>query len=98
MSSDPLLDKKTEKKVFYEEKYSHVSVAPSPYFKKQFQYLLDNHSKIDASRLSILDLGGGTGEYSIILQNLGHDVTLFDYSEIAIKNSTILRCKKNNMC
>ncbi len=69
----------------YENKYELAGLNPSPYFKKQFQYIQKNYIKKDS--LKILDLGGGTGEYSLLLQELNHNVTLLDFSEQAIKRA-----------
>ncbi len=72
-----------DKKNIYEKKYKLNGLNPSPHFKKQFQYIQKNYIK--QKNLRILDLGGGTGEYSLLLQDLDYDVTLFDFSEEAIE-------------
>ncbi len=69
----------------YEKKYELSGLSPSPYFKKQFQYIHKNYIKKNS--LKILDLGGGTGEYSLLLQELNHNVTLFDFSKQAIRRA-----------
>lgn len=73
------------KKEQYEEKYRTEGLNPSPYFLKQFQYI--NNYYIKGNDLKILDLGGGTGEYSLLLQKIYSSVTLFDFSEEAIKKA-----------
>lgn len=83
MNKDVTEDDK--KKIFYNSKYLHQNVAPSPYFKLQFLYLVKKYCKQKPK--TVLDLGGGTGEYSIELQQLGYDVTLFDYSHVAINHA-----------
>jgi len=70
------------KKNMYENKYKLSGLNPSFYFKKQFQYIEKKYIK--KNNLDILDLGGGTGEYSLLLQELNYKVTLFDFSEQAI--------------
>lgn len=73
------------KKELYDDKYERLTLTPSPYFKKQFDYI---HIKyFDKKPLHILDLGGGTGEYSKLLEELDQDVTLFDFSEQAVQRA-----------
>jgi len=69
-------------KELYENKYELSGLNPSPYFPNQFNYIVRKY--IQKNPLKILDLGGGTGEYSVLLQKLNYDVTLFDFSEQAI--------------
>ena len=73
------------KKELYENKYELSGLNPSPYFLKQFQYIEQKYIK--QKHLKVLDLGGGTGEYSLLLQQLNYDVTLFDFSEQAIERA-----------
>lgn len=78
---------KSEKKEYYEAKYSDVILTPSPYFLKQFKYIVNGFFKPQKKEISILDLGGGTGEYSLLLQDAGYTVTLFDFSQEAIEKA-----------
>jgi SAM-dependent methyltransferase len=73
------------KKELYEKKYELSGLSPSPYFSQQFNYIQKIY--IQKNHLKILDLGGGTGEYSLLLQQLDHDVTLFDFSIQAIQRA-----------
>ncbi len=66
----------------YDAKYSAQCLRPSPHFLRQFKYI-HQWSKVSANG-SVLDLGGGTGEYSLVLQKAGYHVTLNDISDIAI--------------
>ena len=79
------------KKELYENKYEVLGLTPSPYFKRQFKYIEKKYLRKD--NLKILDLGGGTGEYSLLLQELEYDVTLFDFSEQAIKRAKMIGVK-----
>jgi len=74
-----------DKKELYENKYELSGLSPSSYFKKQFQYIKNNYIKKE--NIEILDLGGGTGEYAFLLQELNYNVTLFDFSKQAIKRA-----------
>jgi len=77
-----------DKKKLYEKKYASSLLVPSPYFQKQFQYIVKKY--LIKKNPKILDLGGGTGEYSLLLQDLNYDVTLFDFSvEATIKAKNI---------
>ena len=74
-----------DKKELYETKYKKEGLPVSPYFKKQFQYIQKKYIK--RNNLKILDLGGGTGEFSLLLQELNNEVTLFDFSKEAAKKA-----------
>jgi SAM-dependent methyltransferase len=75
-----------DKCLAYNSKYAAQRLKVPSYLENQFRYILSmlNYDKAD---IRILDLGGGTGEYSLVLQNLGYEVTLFDFSKIAIQKS-----------
>jgi SAM-dependent methyltransferase len=69
----------------YDAKYSMVSLSPSPYFLRQFDYVRRWAEAPSAGLL--LDLGGGTGEYALALQEAGHDVVLNDISATALEKA-----------
>ena len=71
----------------YERKYACQRLGAPGYFSSQFQYILRHLCQRRSYRQRILDLGGGTGEYSVALQQLGHKVTLFDFSSTAVEKS-----------
>ena len=71
---------------FYDNKYSRSAQGYSPMFPRQMQFLL-RWMGIPNRQQRILDLGGGTGEYSMMLQQMGHDVTLYEISQVAIDHA-----------
>lgn len=52
-----------------------------------FQEIKRNIDNINDSKFNILDIGTGTGFFSIILSSLGHNVTGIDLSENMINNA-----------
>ena len=76
----------------YDAKYSSNNLKISPYFKKQFNYLLKFSKK--KIKGAILDLGCGTGEYSIEFQKMGFEVIGADISQVAIDNAKKIGVKK----
>lgn len=76
----------SQKIKMYNKKYSVVRLKPSPFFKKQFEYILRS-TNMGGKKLKILDIGCGTGEYSLMLQEIGHEVIAVDLSEEAIKKA-----------
>jgi ubiquinone/menaquinone biosynthesis C-methylase UbiE len=81
-----------DKKILYDKKYEQIHLQPSLYFPKQFKYIEKNYCKSLKSK--VLDLGGGTGEYSLLLQGMSYDITLFDFSMEAIKRAKSIGVKK----
>jgi SAM-dependent methyltransferase len=83
----------SDKQEFYDQKYASQHLQIPSYFHLQFHYIL---SIIGCSEpnITILDLGGGTGEYSLAIQNLGYNVTLFDFSAIAVEKAREIGVKK----
>lgn len=77
----------SNKKKYYEEKYNNEVLVPPPYFIKQFEYIIKSFHSPPTKKIRILDLGGGTGEYSRLLQDAGYNVTLFDFSQEAIEKA-----------
>ena len=69
----------------YDLKYSQASIAASGHFATQFRFCL-RLAKAQDTR-SVLDLGGGTGAHSLILQDMGFDVTLLDSSAIGVEKA-----------
>lgn len=80
----------------YEDKYATESLHTPPEFVGEFHYSAHNfaptYRKLGES-CAILDLGGGTGEFSKKLQDMGFDVTCFDYSQTAIEKAAKLGVK-----
>jgi len=75
-----------QKTKMYDKKYSLVRLKPGPHFNKQFEYILRS-TNMGRKKLKILDLGCGTGEYSLMLQMMGHEVIAVDLSGEAIKKA-----------
>lgn len=76
----------TKKYDFYELKYTDYNLSVPPYFKKQFCYLIKKYMPkmlLSPSNYTVLDLGGGTGEYAMQIKELGFKVTVFDFSSEA---------------
>ena len=83
-------------KTMYNDKYMKESQSGHPFFTRQFKYLLKWTGK-ENGILKVLDLGGGTGTYSSIIQEMGHDVTLVDLSEVAVSKARSIGVK-NAVC
>ncbi len=77
----------------YDAKYDLTNLGYSMTFSVQFRFLL-RLAAVKSHPLRILDLGGGTGEYSRIMQDLGHDVMLVDISEVAIQKAHQIGVKR----
>jgi SAM-dependent methyltransferase len=74
----------------YEKKYAKVRLDVSPWFSKQFSYLLRHYAPemlTNPCHYTVLDLGGGTGEYAQKIKELGFKVTLFDFSRQACQEA-----------
>jgi len=71
---------------FYDTKYSAGVKGFSPAFPRQMRFLL-RWMTVPGGRRRVLDLGGGTGEYSLMLQRMGYDVTLYEISQVAINHA-----------
>jgi SAM-dependent methyltransferase len=74
----------------YEKKYAEADLDVSPWFTKQFSYLLKNYAPemlANPYRCTVLDLGGGTGEYAQKIKELGFKVTVFDFSRQACQKA-----------
>jgi SAM-dependent methyltransferase len=80
----------------YDKKYSQVTLKPNPHFKRQFEYLC-RWSQVKSGNIRVLDLGCGTGEYSLILESMGFDITSVDISPVAIEKAKKLGVK-NAIC
>ncbi|MBS9778877.1 MAG: class I SAM-dependent methyltransferase [Campylobacteraceae bacterium] len=80
------------KKDYYENKYVKQGLNISRYFKYQWAYLI--RSFCDKKNPSILDLGGGSGEYAFEIQKINSNITLFDYSVNAIERAKAIGVKK----
>jgi len=78
----------------YDKRYVLGDLAPSPYFANQFRRIVVL-ALPQGTKPKILDLGGGTGQYSLILQELGYDVTLMDISEVAVQKARELGVNKS---
>jgi SAM-dependent methyltransferase len=70
----------------YDSKYSKGVQGFSPAFPRQMRFLL-RWMDVPVERRRVLDLGGGTGEYSLMLQRMGYDVTLYEISQVAIDHA-----------
>ena len=70
----------------YDSKYSKRVQGFSPAFPRQMRFLL-RWMDVPDGRRRVLDLGGGTGEYSVMLQRMGYDVTLYEISQVAIDHA-----------
>lgn len=84
-SSQEPLDFQSE----YNRKYTARDLAASPFFARQFQRL---HRIFlpGTPRPRVLDLGGGTGQYSKILQGCGFEVVLMDISDVTVRKARSL--------
>jgi SAM-dependent methyltransferase len=69
----------------YDGKYERSEIAASTHFPAQFQFCL-RLAGVQAAR-TVLDIGGGTGAHSLALQQMGMDVTLLDFSQVAIEKA-----------
>lgn len=67
----------------YDEHWSEGRIEPIRNFVKKFDYVTASTMQRRPTR--VLDLGGGTGEYALLLQDVGFDVTLLDFSEVAVE-------------
>lgn len=74
----------------YNNKYKNKNLNLSIHFNNQFNYLLKLANK--KIKGTILDLGCGTGEYSLRFQEMGYDVLGMDISNVAI-----LKAKKKGV-
>lgn len=80
----------------YDNKYTTESLNLPPEFAKEFLYSVHTFSPLYrelGTACKILDLGGGTGEFSKALQDIGFDVTCFDYSSVAVEKAAMLGVK-----
>ncbi|MDA7686221.1 class I SAM-dependent methyltransferase [Candidatus Pelagibacter sp.] len=79
-------------KTNYDRKYKNKSLNLSPHFNNQFNYLL----KLSKKKIkgTVLDLGCGTGEYSLRFQEMGYDVVGMDISKVAILKAKKAGVKK----
>lgn len=71
---------------FYDAKYAQAAQGFSTAFPRQIEFLL-HWTRAKGKPLRILDLGGGTGEFSLMMQHLGHEVTLFELSQVAVESA-----------
>jgi SAM-dependent methyltransferase len=71
----------------YDEKYAREHLIASKNFQAQFRFCM-RAAGLAAPR-TVLDLGGGTGAHSLVLQDMGMDVTLLDYSRVAVEAARI---------
>jgi SAM-dependent methyltransferase len=78
---------------FYDNKYSRSAQGYSSVFPRQMRFLL-RWMGFPKTQQRVLDLGGGTGEYSMMLQQMGHDVTLYELSQVAIDHARKLGVTK----
>ena len=81
---------------YYDSKYSRGPQGFAPAFPRQMRFLL-KWMQLPSRPLRIVDLGGGTGEYSLMLQDMGNDVTLFEISEVAVDRARQLGVKKTRL-
>jgi len=73
----------------YDSVYTKGGLRVLPHFPRQFRYALVMLGRT-AAPLRVLDLGGGSGEYSMAMQAMGHEVTLVDLSPVAIERARAL--------
>jgi SAM-dependent methyltransferase len=73
----------TETPAKYDAEYASASIPDFPHFEQEFLHLLALAGR-EGQRGRLLDLGGGTGEHSLVFQRLGFDVTLFDFSPVGV--------------
>ncbi|MGD0142287.1 MAG: class I SAM-dependent methyltransferase [Rhizomicrobium sp.] len=69
----------------YDVRYSQASIAASRHFAAEIRFCL-KLAGVQHPR-TVLDLGGGTGAHSLILQDMGFDVTLLDSSPIGVEKA-----------
>ncbi len=67
----------------YDEKYAREHLVASRNFPAQFRFCIRAAGLTESQ--TVLDLGGGTGAHSLALQDMGMNVTLLDYSGVAIQ-------------
>ncbi len=73
----------TETPAKYDAEYESASIPDFPHFEAEFRHLLALAGR-SGVRGSLLDLGGGTGEHSLLFQRLGFETTLFDFSPVGV--------------
>jgi SAM-dependent methyltransferase len=83
----------TETPSKYDAEYASASIPHFPHFEAEFLHLLALADR-SGKRGKILDLGGGTGEHSLVFQALGFDVTLFDFSPIGVERARAAGVRK----
>lgn len=69
----------------YDEKYTQQRLVASGYFPEQLRFCI-RAAGLKRPR-TVLDLGGGTGAHSLAMQEMGFDVTLLDYSQVAVETA-----------
>jgi SAM-dependent methyltransferase len=82
-------DRSSSLRSLYDDAYTKGGLRVPPHFPRQFQYSIAILGRT-ASPLRVLDLGGGSGEYSMAMQAMGHEVTLVDNSQVAIERARAL--------
>jgi SAM-dependent methyltransferase len=90
------VDRSAYHRALYDSVYAKRGLRAPPHFPRQFRYALAMIGRT-AAPLRVLDLGGGSGEYSMAMQAMGHEVTLVDISEVAIERARALGVR-NAIC
>jgi SAM-dependent methyltransferase len=81
----PDAEREMDKQSFYEQKYRNESLRVPRHFIRQFTYLARHYGR--TPNPLILDAGGGTGEYSLALQQAGYRTILLDFAAEAIRKA-----------
>lgn len=83
----------TDKSAMYNEKYGRTRLTASPHFIRQFGYLMSAIGASPNSHSAVLDIGGGTGEYSAAMGQMGYNVLLAEVSAVAVEKAKALGVK-----
>jgi len=85
-----LITTSTETDAKYDLEYGAGDLPLYPHFAAEFRMLLRwacHPRKTPRRPRTLLDLGGGTGDHSLVFQELGFEPTLFDFSSVGVRRA-----------